>query len=26
MFKEAYATPPEVVERTKVLLKRAGAI
>ncbi len=26
MFKDAYATPPEVVERTKVLLKRAGAI
>lgn len=26
LFKEAYATPPEVVERTKVLLKRAGAI
>jgi len=26
MFKAAYATPPEVVERTKVLLKRAGAI
>ena len=26
MFKEAYATPPEIVERTKVLLKRAGAI
>jgi tripartite-type tricarboxylate transporter receptor subunit TctC len=26
MFKDAYTTPPEVVERTKVLLKRAGAI
>ncbi|HEY4133879.1 MAG TPA: hypothetical protein VGO34_01575 [Alphaproteobacteria bacterium] len=26
LFKEAYASPPEVVERTKVLLKRAGAI
>jgi hypothetical protein len=26
LFKDAYATPPEVVERTKVLLKRAGAI
>ena len=26
MFKDAYATPPDVVERTKVLLKRAGAI
>ena len=26
MFKNVYATPPDVVERTKVLLKRAGAI
>src|SRR5207248_559519 len=26
LFKEAYATPPEVVARTKVLLQRAGAL
>ena len=26
MFKDAYGTPSEIIERTKVLLKRAGAI
>jgi hypothetical protein len=26
MFKEAYALPPDVIEHTKVLLERAGAL
>jgi len=26
LFQEAYASPPEVVARTKVLLQRAGAL
>lgn len=26
LFRAAYATPPDIVDRTKVLLKRAGAI